>query len=104
MIGANEYVIDDKHGNACTVSADAQATELRQLDTLEREDETTSLAMVLAQQDWPSNADIAQGKAAPLLQAMVDGMKARDYTPALAEPTCQESHALGSNTSYSYYL
>lgn len=24
MIGANEYVIDDKHGNACTVFADGQ--------------------------------------------------------------------------------
>lgn len=24
MIGANEYVIDDKYGNACTVFADAQ--------------------------------------------------------------------------------
>lgn len=64
---------------------ETQAREPGQLDTLEREDVLTSLALVLAEQDWPSNAEIAQGKGLPFLQAMVDGMKARGYTPALTE-------------------
>lgn len=63
-----------------------QAREPGQMDTLEREDVLTSLAMVLTGKDWPSNADIAQGKGLPFLQAMVDGLKARGYTPALANP------------------